>query len=107
MESFESESGCGYVRERKREREREREREGEGEKERYAFTLPTPPPHLVDEVLVVLVGERLRGADDLVQVGVHQLVNGVDIVVPGWVGGMGRVEREHDVSQGRCRNKLN
>ena len=37
---------------------------------------------LVDKVLVVVVGERLGRADDLVQVCVHQLIHQVDIVEP-------------------------
>lgn len=33
-----------------------------------------PPEHLVDEVLDVVVRQRLRGADDAVEVRVHELV---------------------------------
>ena len=37
---------------------------------------------LVDKVLVVVISERLGGADDLVQVCVHQLIHQVDIIEP-------------------------
>mmetsp|Transcript_33334 Transcript_33334/g.99266 ORF Transcript_33334/g.99266 Transcript_33334/m.99266 type:complete len:427 (-) Transcript_33334:1908-3188(-) len=37
--------------------------------------------HLVDEILVMLVRQWLRGADDLMQIGVHELVDCVDVVV--------------------------
>ena len=36
---------------------------------------------LVDEVLAVVVGEGLRGGDDLVQVGVHQFGDDIYIFV--------------------------
>mmetsp|Transcript_10913 Transcript_10913/g.27526 ORF Transcript_10913/g.27526 Transcript_10913/m.27526 type:complete len:305 (+) Transcript_10913:506-1420(+) len=37
------------------------------------------PEQLVDEVLAVLVAERLRGANDLVQVRVHELIKDVHV----------------------------
>ena len=36
--------------------------------------------HLVDEVLVMVVGECLRRANDLMQVGIHELVDHVHII---------------------------
>lgn len=38
-------------------------------------TRPSPATHLVDEVLEVVVAEWLGGADNLVQVCVHQLIH--------------------------------
>ena len=46
-----------------------------------AGAVPCPEAaHLVGEVLHVVVAERLRRADDLVQVRVHELVHEVDVV---------------------------
>ena len=44
-----------------------------------------PAEDLVDEVLAVVVREALVGADDLVEVGVHELVDHVDVLelLPG------------------------
>ena len=39
-----------------------------------------PPENLVDEVLHVLIRQRLWALDDLVEVGVHQLVDEVDVI---------------------------
>ena len=50
---------------------------------------------LVDEVLDVVVGERLLAVDDVVQVRVHQLEREVDVIP--LINRPGR--RRHDVAQ--------
>jgi len=44
---------------------------------------------LVEEKLRVLVRQRLLGPDDLVQIGVHELVEHVDVVESRWRRGFG------------------
>lgn len=50
--------------------------------------------YLKDEVLAMFVGQRLRGLDDLVQIGVHELVNQVHILEAS------AVDRQHHILQG-------
>ena len=52
---------------------------------------------LVHKVLAVLVRERLRRADDLVQVCVHQLIHQVHVVELGQRGRAQHVVQRHDV----------
>ena len=54
-----------------------------------------PRAHLVDEVLQVLVGQVLPGADDLVEICVHELVHQVDVAKVRDLA----VRRPHDVPQ--------
>jgi hypothetical protein len=51
--------------------------------------------HLVDEVLQVLVGQMLPGANDLVEIRVHQLVHQVNVAEVRDLA----VRWPHDVSQ--------
>jgi hypothetical protein len=72
---------------------------------RHAATCRRRPPHLVDEVLEVLVRKRLRGADDLVQVGVHELVHQVH-VVEALPGGLHDVAHADDVVMAQVAQQL-
>jgi hypothetical protein len=50
--------------------------------DRSSSSLVLSSTYLVDEVLEVLVGEGLGGADDLVQVCVHEFIQQIDIIEP-------------------------